>query len=133
MVEQSGGFYDDLWANSLVTRPDGRQQRMIHLDQDVFEWFRENSPDAEDQVGEILRYYGNMPRQGEAPTPGEPLDNPVVSYPGGPTSRMVRVDLDVFEAYRQRGDDFELQMNEVLRSYSQVPRKEGPEKAKHAG
>ena len=41
--------------------------------------------------------------------------NPLVTFPGGLTQRMVRIDVDVFDWFAAGGDDFEIRMNAVLR------------------
>ncbi len=57
--EISDGEVDDpvdrLWANPLVAYPGGLRQRVVRVDEDVFDWFADKWPDFEVRINEALR------------------------------------------------------------------------------
>lgn len=67
-------------------------------------------------VGQPAEGSGVDNQQAEPEDP-ELWANPPVIFPGGLVQRMVRVDLEVFDWFRSRGEDFEFRINEVLRKY----------------
>jgi len=65
---------------------------------------------------EQLEEVGPVPEIPEGQDPSL-WSNPLVSFPGARAQRMVRVDLDIFDWFKPGGDDFEIRMNEVLRTF----------------
>ncbi len=64
------------------------------------------------------------PEEGEPVGPVPEIDpsadptlwsNPLVTFPGGLTQRMIRIDVDVFDWFKAGGDDFEFRINAILR------------------
>jgi len=63
---------------------------------------------------EELEDVGPVPEIPEGQDPSL-WSNPLVTFPGGLTQRMIRIDVDVFDWFKAAGDDFEIRMNAILR------------------